>query len=150
MTVDALWKAVSRLWRQFESLRAPRLWIRHRQTRGLHYHARTRSSGAEPTVGGRHERRGLLVAGQDELDRGFSKGFDDIQVFFSRDPKNPINVLILEGGDEQIRSFEHALSPGQPCESVFRQSTLSKGSISTQHCHQTIRPFRGRTSDNLL
>jgi hypothetical protein len=28
MTVDALWKAVSRLWRQLESLRAPRLWIR--------------------------------------------------------------------------------------------------------------------------
>jgi hypothetical protein len=38
-------------------------------------------------------------------------GLDDIEVFFSWDPKNPINALILEGGGELIRSFEHALSP---------------------------------------
>ena len=64
------------------------------------------------SVSGRHECRGLLVAGQDELDRGLSNGFDDIEILFPRDPKNPINALILEGGDEQIRALNTRGLPG--------------------------------------
>ncbi len=52
------------------------------------------------------------MAGQDELDRGLPNGLDGIEIFLPWDPKNPINTLILEGSDEEVRSFEHQLSPG--------------------------------------
>ncbi len=36
-----------------------------------------------------------------------SDGLDDIEVFFPWYPENPINTLILEGGNEQVGAFEH-------------------------------------------
>lgn len=56
----------------------------------------------QPAMGGGHERGGLLMAGQDELDRRFADGFDDVEVFFARNAEDTIDALILEGGYKQV------------------------------------------------
>ena len=66
----------------------------------------------KPAVGRRHEGRGLLMAGDDQLDRRFADGFDDVEVFLAGNSEDPINTLVLEGGDEKIRALDHARSPG--------------------------------------
>ena len=64
----------------------------------------------EPSVGGGHERGGLLMAGQHELDRGLANRLDHVEVLFPRNAKNPIDAFILEGGDQQIRTFQYECS----------------------------------------
>jgi hypothetical protein len=53
-------------------------------------------------MGGGHEGGGLLMASQDELDRRFADGFDDIEILFARDAEDAIDALILEGGNKQV------------------------------------------------
>src|SRR5271165_743741 len=65
----------------------------------------------EPAAGRRHEGRSLLMPGDDELDRRFADGFDDVEVFLAGNSEDSINTLVLKGGDEKIRTFDHARSP---------------------------------------
>ena len=65
----------------------------------------------EPAVGRRHERRGLLVAGQDQLDPGGPQRFHDIEIFLARDAEDAIDAFVLERGDKKIGSFGHRYIP---------------------------------------
>jgi hypothetical protein len=53
----------------------------------------------------RHKGCRLLVPGHDEVDSGATQRFDDVEVFFPRNPKDPLDTLVLQGGDEQVRAF---------------------------------------------
>jgi hypothetical protein len=59
----------------------------------------------KPPIRGCHERCRLLMSGYDQLDRGLPKAFDDVEVLFTRDPKDSIDALVLEGCNEKIRSL---------------------------------------------
>ena len=56
----------------------------------------------QPPVGRGHERRALLVAGQDQLDRRIAQAFDDVEVLLAGNPENAVDALVLECGDQQI------------------------------------------------
>jgi hypothetical protein len=45
------------------------------------------------------------MSGYDQLDRGLPKAFDDVEVLFTRDPKDSIDALVLKGRNEKIRSL---------------------------------------------
>jgi hypothetical protein len=53
----------------------------------------------------RHEGCRLLVPGHDEVDSGATQRFDDVEVFFSRNAEDPLDTLVLQGGDEQVGAF---------------------------------------------
>jgi hypothetical protein len=42
------------------------------------------------------------MAGQDQLDRGFADGLDDVEVFFAGNAEDAIDALIFEGGYKQV------------------------------------------------
>ena len=42
------------------------------------------------------------MPGDDELDRRFADGFDDVEVFLAGNSEDSINTLVLKGGDEKI------------------------------------------------
>jgi hypothetical protein len=50
------------------------------------------------------------MAGYDELDGGPPEAFDDIEVLLTGHPEDSIDALVLEGGNEKIRSL-HVRSP---------------------------------------
>ena len=54
----------------------------------------------QPAVSRGHEGRALLVAGQDQLDRGVSQALDDIQVFLAGNPEDSIDALVLESRNQ--------------------------------------------------
>lgn len=58
-------------------------------------------------MGGGHESGGLLVAGDDQLDRGIAQAFDDVEVLLAGHAKDALDALVLERADEQVRSFSH-------------------------------------------
>jgi len=64
----------------------------------------------QPPIGGCQESCRLLMTGDDELDRGPPKAFDDIEVLLTGHPEDSIDALVLEGGNEKIRSL-HVRSP---------------------------------------
>ncbi|OTP79316.1 hypothetical protein PAMC26577_01995 [Caballeronia sordidicola] len=64
-------------------------------------HADTRPS-RQAAVGGRHECRRLLMAGDDQLDVRASQRLDDVEIFFARHRENAIDALVLQRLDEQI------------------------------------------------
>ena len=68
----------------------------------------------QPAVGRRHERRRLLVAGQDQLDRRAAQRFDDVEVLLAGHAENPLDALVLERGDQQVRALCHVNVPLSP------------------------------------
>ena len=56
---------------------------------------------------GRHEAGSLLVTGQDQFDLRGTQRLHNVEVFFPGDTKNSIYSLILQGGDEKVRSLCH-------------------------------------------
>ena len=56
----------------------------------------------QPPIGRGHEGRGLLVARQDQLDRGVAQAFHDIEVLLAGHAEDPVDALVLECGDQQI------------------------------------------------
>ena len=65
----------------------------------------------QPAIGGGHEGGRLLMAGQDKLDRRAADKFDDVEIFLARNAKNPIDPFVLQGRNEQIRTFGHGRHP---------------------------------------
>src|SRR5260370_26894433 len=65
----------------------------------------------QPSIGGSHESRRLLMPGYDQLDGRATKAVADIEVLLAGHPKNPIDALILRGSNENIRSL-HIRLPG--------------------------------------
>ncbi len=59
-------------------------------------------AAGEAAMGGGHEARRLLVAGQDQLDLGVAQGFDDVEILLAGNPEDSVDPLVLEGGDEEI------------------------------------------------
>ena len=68
-----------------------------------------RSSG-QPAIGGGQESGRLLMARHHELDGGAPKAFDDVEVLLPGHPEDSIDALVLQRGDEKIRSL-HVRSP---------------------------------------
>ena len=60
----------------------------------------------QPAVGRRHEGRGLLMTRDDEPDRRFADGFDDVEVFLAGNSEDSIDTLVLERRDEKIGTFD--------------------------------------------
>ena len=60
------------------------------------------SPAGQPSVGRRHERRRLLVAGQHQLDLGAAQGFDDVEILLTRNAEDLLDALVLERGDEEF------------------------------------------------
>jgi hypothetical protein len=77
----------------------------HRAQRG-HAHA---GPAREAAVGRGHERGGLLVSRQDQLDARAAQRLHDVEVFFAGDGEDPIDPLVLERLDEQIGSLHRCL-----------------------------------------
>jgi hypothetical protein len=50
------------------------------------------------------------MTGDDELNGGPPKAFDDIEVLLTGHPEDSIDALVLEGGNQKIRSL-HVRSP---------------------------------------
>ena len=50
------------------------------------------------------------MTGYHQLDGGPPKAFDDIEVLLTGHPEDSIDALVLEGGNEKIRSL-HVRSP---------------------------------------
>ena len=75
--------------------------------------AHARPAG-EPAVGGGHEGGGLLVAGEDELDRGGAQRLDDVEVLLARHAEDAVHPLVLQCRDQQIRTLGH-LPSLPPC-----------------------------------
>ena len=67
----------------------------------------TPGRAGEPPMRRRHERRGLLVAGQHQLDRRIAERLDDVEIFLARHAEDPVDAFILECRDEQIRTLDH-------------------------------------------
>ena len=54
-----------------------------------------------------HEGSGLLMSRQDQLYRGLANRFDQVEILLSWNTENTLHAFVLEGGDEQIRTFDH-------------------------------------------
>ena len=50
----------------------------------------------------RHERRGLLVTRQHELDRGAAQRLDHVEILFAGNTEDAPHALILERGDQEF------------------------------------------------
>jgi hypothetical protein len=61
----------------------------------------------EAAVGGGHEGGGLLVAGEDELDRGGAQGLDRVEVLLARHPEDALHALPLQSRHQKIRTLGH-------------------------------------------
>ncbi len=46
------------------------------------------------------------MPGDYQLDRRFTDGFNDLEIFLARNSEDSINSLVLKGGDEEIRTFD--------------------------------------------
>ncbi len=62
-------------------------------------HARLAGQAA---IGGRHEHRRLLVAGDDQLDAGMAQRLDHVEIFFAGNAENALDAFVLKCGDKQI------------------------------------------------
>ncbi len=60
------------------------------------------SLARQPPQCGCHERRRLFVAGHHQFDRRATQGFDDVEIFFPRDPEDLLYTLALQCRYEQI------------------------------------------------
>ena len=58
----------------------------------------------------RHERRGLLVAGQDQPDPGAAQRLDHVEVFLARDAEDLTHALVLERGDQEFCAIHRTRS----------------------------------------
>ena len=65
----------------------------------------------QPTVGRRHERGGLFMAGQDELDARLPQRLDNVEVLLARNAEDVFDALVLQGSDKQVRSLGHQRRP---------------------------------------
>ena len=67
------------------------------------------NSGAtgEASVGRRHERRGLLVPGKDQLDPRVAERFHDVEVLLAGHAEDALDTLVLQRGHQQVGSFGH-------------------------------------------
>ena len=65
----------------------------------------------QPAIGRSHERRSLLMARQNQLDRGLSQTLHDIKVLFTGNSKDAVNTFVLKRGHKKIRPFWHFHSP---------------------------------------
>src|SRR5205807_4985109 len=61
--------------------------------------------GGESSVDVRHERSGLLVAGEDETDGAVPKGVHQLQVLLAGNPEGETDPFVSEAGDEESRGF---------------------------------------------
>src|SRR5699024_8819885 len=68
--------------------------------------AQRRQTHSGPTgqtpVGGGHERGGLLVASEDELDRRLAHGIEEIDVLLAGNAEDALDALVLRGSDHDI------------------------------------------------
>ena len=53
----------------------------------------------EPPVGRGHEAGRLLVAGDDEFDRGIAQRFDDVEVLLPGHAEDALDALVFQRGD---------------------------------------------------
>ena len=61
----------------------------------------------EPAVGRGHEGGRLLVAGDDQLDRGVAQALDDVEVLLAGHAEDALDALVLERADQQVGAFGH-------------------------------------------
>ena len=60
---------------------------------------------------GRHEAGRLLVTRHDQFDARGAQRLHDVEIFLAGHAENPVDALVLEGGDEEIRSLFHFRHP---------------------------------------
>ena len=65
----------------------------------------------EPAIGRGHERGALLVPGQHQLDRGSAQTLDHVEIFLAGNAEDAVDALVLQRGDNQVRTFGHAFLP---------------------------------------
>ncbi|MCY1458820.1 hypothetical protein D9M71_762350 [compost metagenome] len=53
-------------------------------------------------MGGGHEGGRLFVAGEDQLDSGVAKRFQEVEVFLARNAEDAVHALVFECGDQQV------------------------------------------------
>ena len=95
-------------------------------------------------IGRRHEGRGLLMPGDDELDRRFADGFDDVEVFLAGNSEDSINALVLEGGDEKIGTFGHPSDIGGWDRAASRTGRRPRSfRVTSTRRVETTQPGRG-------
>ena len=58
-------------------------------------------------MGRRHECRGLLVSRHHQLDAGFAKRLDDVEILLARHAEDPLDALVLERRHQQVRTLNH-------------------------------------------
>ena len=66
--------------------------------------AHARLAGQSPVSRG-HEGRCLFVPCDHEFDRRLAKRLDDVEVLLAGHAENPLDALVFQRGDEQIRPF---------------------------------------------
>jgi hypothetical protein len=60
---------------------------------------------SQPSLRGRHERGGLLMARHNELDAGPAERLDDIEILFTGYAEDPLDAFILQSSDKQVRTL---------------------------------------------
>ena len=71
--------------------------------------ADTGLAGQAP-MGGRHERRRLLMAGQHQLDLRAAQSFDDVEILLARNPEDLLDALVLKRGDDEFGAIHRTRS----------------------------------------
>jgi hypothetical protein len=61
----------------------------------------------QPAVGRSHERRRLLVPGQDELDLRAAQRLDHGEVLFTRDAEDAVDAFVLQRRSQKVGGFAH-------------------------------------------
>ena len=100
---------------------------------------------SQPSVGRRHERRGLLVASQDEVDLRAVQRFDDGKVLFAGDPEDPLDAVILYGRMRRSEpSYAHSFHvtaaskrhAAHPTEAGYRTALPKRRNFQTLQEHE--------------
>ncbi|MNC31345.1 hypothetical protein D3C75_796630 [compost metagenome] len=89
----------------------------------------------QPAIGSSHEARGLLVAGQYQLDLRLTQGFQQIEVFLARNAEHILDTFVLQALHNNIGGLSHSSS-----------SSHSRQLETINEAQQQVRHFTHRPS----